>query len=182
MPTLNEPVRTVRWEMDAGHFFRARRSRQLARTAVVTAYLILFAFMFSSKAAFLFVLILFYIFLCWRRLSQDPRARDQNPVETYRIDGRGIEVGHLRSGVRRSYVWSELKGYAVDPDLEEDPSGRVLAALVRKMTVDRIFLFSRAEKIIVLCIDREDKAEVVAEIKKRLPRRRDGKTRESVST
>lgn len=165
MESQSKKINEVRWEIGEKS---AKKRMDRKFLFIMTASTIILSFVFSLIFSKLLAIIALVSIICLTSFAYYINAKIKynggKPLESYRIDERGVEIIKPGESKKEFFIWSEISGYHV--------SGKNPAALMayfldisgRKITI----FINNHRKFFLNTESREDYEKAVAELSKRV--------------
>lgn len=110
----NGKVREIKWEVSENDIKRRMDQKFLFIMTILTIGLsFIFLLMFSKLLAIIALISLIILASFGHYINSKMKYNSGIPLETYRIDEKGIEIMRSRENRRELFLWSEISGYRI---------------------------------------------------------------------
>lgn len=136
MDMQNKTIEEIRWEISEKGIKRRMDQKFLFIMTIMTVTLsFVFLLMFSKLLAIIALVSLIVLASFGHYINERMKYNSGEPLESYRIDEKGIEIVKSRENKKEFFMWSEISGYHISDQNLTKMMGYFLDILGRSIVI-----------------------------------------------
>lgn len=136
MDSQDKKIEEIRWEIGEKGIKRRMDQKFLFIMTILTIVLsLVFLMMLSKLLAIIAIVSLIILASFGHYINERMKYNSGEPLESYRIDEKGIEIIRSREKKKELFMWSEISGYHISDQNLTKMMGYFLDILGRSIVV-----------------------------------------------